>query len=104
MATRTLCDCGCGKELAEYDAGRIPVIIRNEKGVTVEMRVHPMPGGTVPHIRPSCLRKVIGEGEQLFPCLPKVVDAAVAGPEEDAASEVEAHDDVRPLRAAGGEA
>lgn len=99
MATKTICDCPCGKELADHDAGRIPVII-GAGDLTVEIRVHPRPGGTVPHIRPSCLRELIQRGEQLYPPVKRVVDPAAVEGDRDLG---DVPDGVTPLRAAGGE-
>jgi len=62
---KVICDCGCGQQITEYDAGALPVIVR--KGdLVMELRVIPGPGPR-PNVRPFCMRSAVAEGDVIFP-------------------------------------
>ena len=76
MATKRFCDCGCGMELTEHDAGRLPLIYRSKRGIVLQVQVLAGPRSETPNIRAGCVRKMVSEAELLFPDLAKVEDAA----------------------------
>lgn len=84
MANRRFCDCGCGKELAENDAGRVPLMIQGPRGSTIQLQVHAGPEGP-PMLRPECARRITApeNGELLFPKLPRATDQGAETPKVD---------------------
>ncbi len=63
---KLVCDCGCGHAITEYDAGQMPIILQRG-GLLMELRIVPGPDGQRPHVRPSCARAAVMQGDIVFP-------------------------------------